>query len=102
MLRGKETFTELVQFKKSSGHCRVPVAWPRNPRLAIWVARQRRARRRNRISRERIQRLSQLGFPWGTRSGRSLKDNATPSITAARGAYPNQKDERAAKRRRGS
>ena len=35
-------FLELLVFKNHHGHCRVPLNYPPNPKLAIWAKRQRR------------------------------------------------------------
>jgi hypothetical protein len=55
---------ELAAFKKEHGHCRVPVAFKACPSLARWVVAQRYARRKGRLSAERIRRLDKLGFAW--------------------------------------
>jgi hypothetical protein len=57
-------FAELAAFQKQAGHCRVPVPWPENPRLARWVRLQRVHRRNKKLSPEHIARLDTLGFDW--------------------------------------
>ena len=58
----KNRFAELKAFKKKFGHCLVPMENYSNMRLAHWVGTQRL--NRNRLSRERRQRLEKLGFTW--------------------------------------
>ena len=60
----EEFFARLVEFKERFGHCRVAQAWPQDPQLGKWVARQRRVRTRGRLSADRVQRLGALGFEW--------------------------------------
>ena len=58
-------FAELKRFKALEGHCRVPATYEPNPALGHWVSMQRRRRfRRNTLSREQVQRLTDLGFVW--------------------------------------
>ncbi len=57
-------FGALVRYKNKYGHCNVPQTWPDNPALATWVNEQRKRKRRNRLSVERMQRLEALGFTW--------------------------------------
>ena len=58
-------FAELERFKALEGHCRVPAAYEPNPALGHWVSMQRRRRfRYSTLSREQVQRLTDLGFVW--------------------------------------
>jgi hypothetical protein len=60
----EEKFSELKVFKDIKGHCKVPKRWTENPQLGRWVINQRSARREGKLSDERIQRLSEIGFVW--------------------------------------
>jgi hypothetical protein len=60
----EEMFAELQRYKDQHGDCKVPTNWTENPKLATWVVRQRRARRRGTLSAERVERLDALGFVW--------------------------------------
>ena len=60
----EEKFTELQDFKDRHGHCNVPAAYTENPELGIWVSRQRKLRKTNRLSSDRINQLDTLGFQW--------------------------------------
>ena len=57
-------FDELAAYRKQSGHCLVPAAWPENPALAGWVRLQRSCRKKGKLSPERLDRLGRLGFVW--------------------------------------
>ena len=63
-------FNELLQFKQSEGHCRVPTKYPSNPRLASWVSSQRKhysymmRGKQSSMTSERIRRLEDIEFVW--------------------------------------
>jgi len=60
----QEMFDALRKFHADNGHCRVPSKWPRNPKLASWVATQRARKSSGKLSAERIAALDVLGFSW--------------------------------------
>ncbi|RKZ83353.1 MAG: hypothetical protein DRR19_19260 [Candidatus Parabeggiatoa sp. nov. 1] len=60
----EDNFTALIEFKKIYGHCNVPNRWDKNPKLGIWVQRQRQNNKKGEISKERIERLNKLEFVW--------------------------------------
>ena len=66
-------FGQLVEFKMKHGHCAVPAGWSENKSLAIWVAVQRRQRKANQLSEERIKKLDSIGFIWVVGKGRRGK-----------------------------
>ena len=53
---------ELTAYKREHGNCNVQ---QRQGRLGAWVKRQRTARREGKLSEDRVQRLTELGFNWG-------------------------------------
>ncbi len=57
-------FAAIQDFKSKHGHCNVPRDWSVKPQLANWVRNQRRARKLERLSPERIDRVEALGFIW--------------------------------------
>lgn len=57
-------YEKLVQFKRAQGHCDVPSVWPKDPRLASWVANQRHRRKTGTLLPERAKRMDALGFAW--------------------------------------
>ena len=62
----EEMYYSLVNYKQAHGHCNVPLRWPKNKQLGIWVATQRGAKKHRNLSKERIERLNKLGFVWDT------------------------------------
>lgn len=65
----EEKFGQLVEFKNKHDHCAVPARWPENKSLAIWVAVQRRQKKANQLSAERIKKLDSIGFIWTVGKG---------------------------------
>ena len=60
----EESFRALEQYKVKHGNCNVPKRWPKNPGLGLWVSVQRRTKIKGRISKERVNRLTVIGFEW--------------------------------------
>jgi len=60
----EEMFSALVDFKKTHGHCDVPLNWPENPKLGHWVYIQRQHWKKKKLTDDRIQRLDEIGFIW--------------------------------------
>ncbi|MEO5362760.1 MAG: Helicase associated domain protein [Magnetococcus sp. DMHC-8] len=60
----EEMLLELAAFKQAHGHCNVPVPWPKNPALGLWVQFQRQEYKKEHLDPKRIQRLEALGFVW--------------------------------------
>ena len=58
-------FRQLVDYKKECGNCKVPLKYEKNAALGLWVDRQRATNRKKKLSKERYERLSQIGFFWG-------------------------------------
>lgn len=65
-----EKFEELLEFRKTRGHCCVPHTFEENPSLARWVKRQRyqyklkAEGKPSTMTDERIVALEQVGFVW--------------------------------------
>lgn len=65
-----ERYDELLEFRATYGHCRVPLKWKGSRRLHTWVSNQReaykkvRAGKRSSLTPERISRLDSVGFHW--------------------------------------
>src|SRR5579859_5422298 len=57
-------FEELKEFKKSYGHCNVPIKWKPNKKLAVWVSEQRLREKNSGLLPERKKRLDKIGFSW--------------------------------------
>ena len=54
-------YRELEAFKAEHGHCKVPES---HGSLGKWVKKHRELRKKNKLSKERIQKLDALGFDW--------------------------------------
>ncbi|KAG7342059.1 helicase domain protein [Nitzschia inconspicua] len=71
-----EKYSELIQYKRWHGHTNVPSSCVLNPKLAVWVKRQRRQYKflmegkASTLTPYRTQKLAELGFSW---SGRTSK-----------------------------
>ena len=63
-------FNELVRYKAKLGDCHVP--W-RTGYLGTWVKQQRRAYTGGSLAKDRIDRLSSIGFKWALNKGRGAK-----------------------------
>jgi len=74
----EEKFSLLVRFKKTYGHCNVPQAQSENRELGVWASKQRHLRKENRLSKDRIRRLEDLGFQWKLSQGR--QSSKTPFV----------------------
>ena len=57
-------FQLLQDYRKQTGHCRVPRSYPEDPILARWVATQRRQKKLRQLRPERLSALDQIGFDW--------------------------------------
>jgi hypothetical protein len=64
---------ELIEYKKSYGHCNVPSNYSNNRQLAVWVKRQRRQYKffwdgkPSSMTNQRITALESIGFEWELR-----------------------------------
>ena len=59
-----ERYGQLVAFKAREGHCNVPTSYLEKTQLPIWLNNQRATQRTNRLSHERVERLTALGVEW--------------------------------------
>lgn len=59
----EDRFRRLSEWRKIHGHCAVPIA---QGELGTWVSKQRQLRKRNKLSKEKIDALNSLGFTWST------------------------------------
>jgi hypothetical protein len=64
-------FAALVKYRKSHGNCDVPRGWWRDPKLADWVARQRKFARRGTLPCDRKKRLAALGFVFALQEAKA-------------------------------
>jgi hypothetical protein len=69
-----QKFGELLAFKAAFDHCNVPIEYPENPQLSIWVKCQRRqyklylTGKKSTISTTRMDKLTEVGFVWNPRN----------------------------------
>jgi hypothetical protein len=56
-------YEQLVEFRRSHNHCRVPYNYDENRTLGYWVGTQRRDFKKGIMNPGRKGRLDQLGFP---------------------------------------
>jgi hypothetical protein len=66
----EKMFSELLQYKETHGNCNVSPKWQVNPKLGNWVGTQRNQKKKGLLTNDRIQRLNEVGFFWGTRAPR--------------------------------
>jgi len=80
-------FQELVEYKKEKGDCKVPQFYENNRKLGKWVSKQRQgylARLKGletQLTDERLSKLEELGFVWGSgnrRSGLGILNKDSP------------------------
>ncbi len=57
-------FEALEKFRAEHGHCNVPLNYELNPALGRWVTTQRFRKKIKALSRDRLQKLEDLGFIW--------------------------------------
>eukprot|EP00584_Thalassiosira_punctigera_P001429 CAMPEP_0172530332 /NCGR_PEP_ID=MMETSP1067-20121228/4097_1 /TAXON_ID=265564 ORGANISM="Thalassiosira punctigera, Strain Tpunct2005C2" /NCGR_SAMPLE_ID=MMETSP1067 /ASSEMBLY_ACC=CAM_ASM_000444 /LENGTH=504 /DNA_ID=CAMNT_0013314517 /DNA_START=150 /DNA_END=1664 /DNA_ORIENTATION=- len=57
-------FGQLLRYKEEHGDCNVPQGFPENPQLSAWVNHQRRIKKKNQLSDDRVSSLERIGFCW--------------------------------------
>ena len=55
-------FEQLKAYKQRFGHCRIPVKWPEDPQLGVWVTNLRHRQKRGKLSPEKESMLAEIGF----------------------------------------
>ncbi|MBF0422227.1 MAG: Helicase associated domain protein [Magnetococcales bacterium] len=60
----EEMFQNLERYRERFGHCNVPVQWPDNPPLGLWVEYQRQSQKKGHLDPGRKARLESMGFDW--------------------------------------
>jgi superfamily II DNA or RNA helicase len=66
----EEMFAALKKYKHEHGDCNVPQKWAQNRQLGRWIATQRQAKKKCKLSDEYVRRLNDLSFVWGARDAR--------------------------------
>ena len=62
--RWEEKYQQLISFRKEHGHTKVTYGFKENPALGMWVSAQRYNSTQNKLPKERIEKLSAIGFLW--------------------------------------
>eukprot|EP00873_Tetraselmis_striata_P007442 jgi/Tetstr1/427706/TSEL_017831.t1 len=60
-------YSQLQEYRRREGHCRVPETYAANPVLGRWVRQQRAAYNKGNLSKKRVALLEELGFEWRVR-----------------------------------
>ena len=81
----EEMFAAIVAYKDAYGDCNVPAKWPANRKLASWVVRMRRQRKKETLSRERARRLNEIEFVWDRND--ALWEEMFTALVAYKDAY---------------
>jgi superfamily II DNA or RNA helicase len=58
----EKRFLELQEYKKKTGHCNISQENLKYPKLATWVAEQKKAYKKNRLKTDQIKKLESLGL----------------------------------------
>ena len=61
---------ELEAYKAVHHHTNVSTHDDENKQLGAWVNAQRKAKKKNTLSEERVKKLNEIGFNWEVRKGR--------------------------------
>jgi hypothetical protein len=67
-------FQQLLEYKEVCGDSNVPHSYCRNPQLGRWVHSQRKANK-NKLTKERWEKLDSIGFDWGKQPYGSIARN---------------------------
>ena len=59
-----EMHGQLIAYKEEHGDCNVLARYDENPQLGNWVMVQRQAKKKDKLSPTRIQKLDAIGFSW--------------------------------------
>lgn len=88
-------FNELLEFKRTHGHCEVPQSYAENTSLGTWVNKQR-MEQKNRIDGKnsslndaRLERLESIGFRWAKRKGQASWDEKFMELLAYKAKHGN-------------
>jgi hypothetical protein len=57
-------FQQLLEYKEAFGDCHVPRDFRPNPQLGHWVHAQRRANKKEILTKERLEKMNSIGFDW--------------------------------------
>jgi adenylate kinase family enzyme len=66
-IRWELRFQQLVVYKKTKGDCNVPSRYASNRELGRWVCEQRFMKGKNKLRKDRVDKLLSIGLVWDTR-----------------------------------
>jgi hypothetical protein len=66
-------YEQLVEFKRTNGHCMVPLKYEQDKSLGIWVSNQRQYHKKNKLRLDRKRVLDEIGFAWKADADRGFK-----------------------------
>ena len=69
-----EKYNELVYYKEKHGHCNVSVNCEEDKPLLLWMYRQAHLKRINKLSKDRVKLLDDIGFIWNRSKDISFED----------------------------
>ena len=58
----EKSYKELVAYKEKYGNCKIPVNYTANPSLGAWAFAQRMAHKKEKLSEERVTKLTEIGL----------------------------------------
>lgn len=58
-------YAELREFRMANGHCTVPLKTGPLQKLGFWVGNQKKAKKANKLSQDRLTKLESVGINWG-------------------------------------
>jgi len=61
----EKSYNEMVEYKEKYGNCKIPVNYAANPSLGAWAFAQKMAHKKDKLSEERVQKLTDIGFALG-------------------------------------
>ena len=73
--RWNKRYNELVEYKRQTGHCKVPKRFKANQALGCWVVNQRTKLKKGKMSEDKTAKLEEIGFMSDITSRSSLPGN---------------------------
>ncbi len=70
-----DNIEKLKAFKNRFGHCHVPVSWPENPELGLWLKNQRDYQKKTVLSPHKLKQLDDLGVEWHLKRDKPAKSS---------------------------
>lgn len=81
-------FQSLVEFKEKNGHMKVPTNYQPNPSLYFWIGTQRQSYKQQKLSAERIEKLTELGVDLSIQQSRERPKGKVGSKSTIESSSP--------------